>query len=317
MCFKEKMVKLAEVDTCDHSFRITTQETVDDLMDSIGHVGLLNLPLLLEKKTRYIVLCGFRRIEACRRLNRLDVKARILDSDTKKLECARYAVTDNAFQRPLNLIEKSRSIRMLSNFFSDPRRLSKEMSILGVPCHESIIPKIKEIGSFSKPLQNSILSESISLATALEIHKMSKDVKDGFVTLFNVLKLSVNKQREIVTLIKEISLREDISMAEILEGLYLKRILNDGDLDKNQKIRKIRSYLKKRRFPAITRAELAFEEHRQNLKLGAGIKLIPPENFESTTYFLNFSFKDLNELKDIKKNFDSLIENPSLKKILD
>jgi len=106
MCFKEKIVKLSEVDAGDHSFRITTQETVDDLMDSIGHVGLLNLPLLLEKKTRYIVLCGFRRIEACRRLNRLDVKARILDSDTKKLECARYAVTDNAFQRPLNLIEK-------------------------------------------------------------------------------------------------------------------------------------------------------------------------------------------------------------------
>ena len=316
MCFKEKNVKLPEVDTSDHSFRITTQETVDDLMDSIGHVGLLNLPLLLEKKSRYIILCGFRRIEACRRLERLDVKARILDSDTKKLECARYAITDNAFQRPLNLIEKSRSIRMLSNFFSDYRRLSQEMSILGVPCHESIIAKIKDICSFSKPLQNSILSESISLAMALEIHKMSKDVKDGFVKLFNVLKLSINKQREIVTLIKEIALREDIPMAEILEGLHLKRILNDEDIDKNQKTRKIRSYLKQRRFPAITRAELAFEEHRENLKLGAGIKLIPPDNFESPAYIFKFSFKDLNELKNLKKIFDSLIENPSLKNIL-
>jgi len=317
MCFKEKIVKLSEVDASDHSFRITTQETVDDLMDSIGHVGVLNLPLLLEKKPRYIILSGFRRIEACRRLDRFDVNARILDSDTKKLECARYAITDNAFQRPLNLIEKSRSIRMLSNCFSDHRRLSKEMSILGVPCHESMIIKIKDICSFSKPLQNSILSESISLPVALELHKMSKDVEDGFVELFSVLKLGVNKQREILTLIKEISLREDIPMAEILEGLHLKRILNDEDLDKNQKIRKIRSHLKQRRFPAITRAERWFEEHRQNLKLGSGIKLIPPDNFESPTYFLNFSFKDLKELKHLKKIFDSLIKNPSLKKILD
>jgi len=317
MCFKEKIVKLSEVDASDHSFRITTQKTVDDLMDSIGHVGVLNLPLLLEKKPRYIILSGFRRIEACRRLDRFDVNARILDSDTKKLECARYAITDNAFQRPLNLIEKSRSIRMLSNCFSDHRRLSKEMSILGVPCHESMIIKIKDICSFSKPLQNSILSESISLAVALELHKMSKDVEDGFVELFSVLKLGVNKQREILTLIKEISLREDIPMAEILEGLHLKRILNDEDLDKNQKIRKIRSHLKQRRFPAITRAERWFEEHRQNLKLGSGIKLIPPDNFESPTYFLNFSFKDLKELKHLKKIFDSLIKNPSLKKILD
>ncbi len=317
MCFKEKIVKLSEVDASDHSFRITTQETVDDLMDSIGHVGVLNLPLLLEKKPRYIILSGFRRIEACRRLDRFDVNARILDSDTKKLECARYAITDNAFQRPLNLIEKSRSIRMLSTCFSDHRRLSKEMSILGVPCHESMIIKIKDICSFSKPLQNSILSESISLPVALELHKMSKDVEDGFVELFSVLKLGVNKQREILTLIKEISLREDIPMAEILEGLHLKRILNDENLDKNQKIRKIRSHLKQRRFPAITCAERWFEEHRQNLKLGSGIKLIPPDNFESPTYFLNFSFKDLKELKHLKKIFDSLIKNPSLKKILD
>lgn len=316
MCFKEKIVKLSEVDTSDHSFRITTQETVDDLVDSIRHVGLLNLPLLLEKKSRYIILCGFRRIEACRRLDRLDVKARILDSDTKKLECARYAVTDNAFQRPLNLIEKSRSIGMLSNFFTDNRRLSKEMSLLGVPCHESIIKRIKDICYFSKPLQNSILSENISLALALELHKMSKDVEDGFVKLFNVLKLSVNKQREIVTLIKEIALRENIPMAQVLEGQPLKRILNDEDLDKNQKTRKIRTYLKQRRFPAITRAEQVFEEHRQNLKLGTGIKLIPPDNFESPTYFLKFSFKDLNELKNLKEIFDPLIENPSLKKIL-
>ncbi len=285
-------------------------------MDSIRHVGLLNLPLLLEKKSRYIILCGFRRIEACRRLDRLDVKARILDSDTKKLECARYAVTDNAFQRPLNLIEKSRSIGMLSKFFTDNRRLSKEMSLLGVPCHESIIKRIKDICCFSKPLQNSILSENISLALALELHKMSKDVEDGFVKLFNVLKLSVNKQREIVTLIKEIALREDIPTAQVLEGQPLKRILNDEDLDKNQKTRKIRTYLKQRRFPAITRAEQVFEEHRQNLKLGTGIKLIPPDNFESPTYFLKFSFKDLNELKNLKEIFDPLIENSSLKKIL-
>jgi ParB family chromosome partitioning protein len=316
MCFKEKIVKLSEVDTSDHSFRITTQEKVDDLMDSIRHVGLLNLPLLLEEKSRYIILCGFRRIEACRRLDRLDVKARILDSDSKKLECVRYAVADNAFQRPLNLIEKSRSIRMLSNFFPDNRRLSEEMSLLGVPCHESTIKRIRDICLFSKSLQNSILSESISMVTALKIHKMSNDVEDRFVNLFNFLKLSVNKQREIVTLIKEIALRENIPMARILEGQYLTKILNDENLDKNQKTRKIRSYLKQRRFPAITRAGQVFEEHRQNLKLGTGIKLIPPDNFESPTYFLKFSFKDLNELKDLKKIFDPLIENPSLKKIL-
>ena len=316
MSFKETYVKLSQVDASDGSFRITTRETVDDLMESIGHVGILNPPVLLAAGSRYIILCGFRRIEASRRLDRRNIKARILPSKTEQLECARFAITDNAFQRALNPVEKSRSIRMLSSFFSDDRRLSKELSMLGVHCHESVIPKIKEIVSFSKPLQNSLVSESISLATALEIHKMSRDVQDMFVALFSLLKLSVSKQREVVTLINEISLREAVPMVEILEEAPLKQILNDEGLDKKQKTGKIRSYLKQRRFPAITRAELAFQEHRKKLKLGPGIKLIPPANFESAAYSLQFSFKDLNELKDLKKTFDFLVQNPSLKKIL-
>jgi len=317
MRFKQKIAKLSLIDSKDHSFRITTQINFDHLMDSIDHVGVLNLPLLIENKSVYKIVCGFRRIKACRRLGWTDVEVRILESESKKLECIRYAITDNSLQRPLNLIEKSRSINLLYPFFNDVSDLGKELSVMGLPDNPSIIKKIKELCHLSGSVQRGILSNTISLAMALELGRLQQGAGDDFAKLFETLKLSLNKQREILTLVKEISLREDISMLKVIENDMLQKILSNEDLDRNQKIRKIRIYLKQRRFPVITAAEKEFESHLKKLKLGSGTKLIPPDNFEGATYILKLSFKNVTELKDRQASVDALIKNPSLRKILD
>jgi ParB family chromosome partitioning protein len=317
MRFKQKIVKLSLIDSNDDSFRITTQINIDHLMVSIDNVGVLNLPLLIEKNSGYKIVCGFRRIEACRRLGWTDVEARILDSDTKRLECIKYAITDNSLQRPLNLIEQSRSINMLYGFFKDVGALGKSLSVMGLPDNPSIIKKIKELYHLPKFVQSGILSNTISLAMALELGRLQLEAGEFLAKLFQTLTLSLNKQREILSLVKEISLREDISILKVLENDNLQKILTHKNLDRNQKIREIRIYLKQRRFPFITAAEKEFEKHVKKLKLGSETKLIPPDNFEGTTYTLKLFFKNLIELKDRKASFDALIKNPSLNKILD
>ncbi len=317
MRFREKIVNLSQIDFSDDAFRITTEKQVDDLMRSINHVGILHLPLLLKKETTYTIVCGFRRIEACRRLNWFKLEAMILEADTMRLKCIKYAITDNAFQRPLNLIEKSRSIEMLFDFFKDINRLSEELSVLGLSEHPSMIKKLKGICHLPEPLQNSILSNTISLSMLLELAGMSWDDAKDFITLFNTLKLSLNKQREIVTMVKEIAIREDKSILQVIEESHLKKILMNEDLDKNQKAHNIRIYLKQRRFPSIAVIEKSYEKYRQKLNLESGFKLIPPINFESSTYTLQLSFNNMTQLKGLKTAFDALMENPSLKKIVD
>ena len=317
MRFKQKIVKLSLIDSKDDSLRITTQINVDQLMDSIDCVGMLNLPLLVEKKIGYKIVCGFRRIEACRHLNWADVEVRVLESGTKQLECVRYAILDNSLQRPLNLIEQSRSIHLLSPFFKEVSVLGKELSILGLPDHPSIVKKIKSLCHLSESIQNGILLDTISLPVALELGRLHQDAGEGFAKLFGTLKLSLNKQKEILILIKEISYREDIPILQVIKNDRVQKILTNEDLDRNQKIRKIRIYLKQRRFPAITATENKFQNHLKKLKLGNGTKLIPPDNFEGTTYILKLFFKNLTELKDRQSSIDALIKNPSLRKILD
>lgn len=318
MRFKEKIVHLSQIDFSDDAFRITTEKQVDDLMLSIKHVGILHFPLLLKKEAAaYKIICGFRRVEACRRLKWPKLEAMILEPEAMRLKCIKYAITDNAFQRPLNLIEKSRSIEMLSEFFKDINKLSEELSVLGLPEHPSMIKKLKGICHLPEPFQNSILSNTISLAMVLELSEMSEDDAKGFIKLFNILKLSLNKQKEIVTLVKEIAMREDKSIQQVIDESPLKKILRNEDLDKNQKAHNIRIYLKQRRFPTIAGIEKSYERYCQKLNLERGFKLIPPANFESPTYTFQLSFNNMSQLKGLKTAFDALMKNPYLKKIVD
>lgn len=320
MQFNKKIIELSSIDSNDDTYRITTKTGIDDLVDSIKNVGLMNPPLLMEKsysqQPEFTIVCGFRRVAACRFLGWTDIEARILDPDTGELECIKLAITDNALQRHLNLIEESGSLHMLSGFFKDNISKSKAAQALGLPKNPSIIKKIESICHLPLPIQNCILSNTVSLAMAVELCAFEQEISVAFVKLFDDLKLSLNKQRELITLVKEIALREDISIMKLLCESDFQKILNKDDSDRTQKTKEIRHYLKKRRFPAITIAESEFEKDVKCLKLGNSAKLIPPNNFEGTTYMLRLSFSNLKELGCHAAALEKIIQNPAIKKIL-
>lgn len=313
---KNQIVKFTDINLSDDTYRITTETDFSNLKLSIKKSGLLNPPLLKKNNSKYTIISGFRRIEACRSLECSHITARILDQETKKQTCAELAIAENALQRPLNLVEQSRAIRLISGCAKNSKTLSKELSILGLPENQSIIKKIEKICYFSTSIQNAILSNTIVLPMALMLGELPGDVGNHFVSLFEKLKISLNKQREIVALATEIAMREDIAILKVFDEKELHNVLNHPELDRSQKGRLIRSYLKRRRFPAITRAEAAFELLTKQLKLGKNVQLIPPENYESSTYRLTLRFKNLIELDDCKTTLEKIAENPALKSFL-
>lgn len=310
------MIDLDSIDLEDKTFRITTDTSIKNLILSIKSVGLLNPPILLKKTSSFQIISGFRRILAYINLGLVKIPAKIVDSDRKKLECVKFAITDNSLQRTLNLIEQSRSLYMLSEFYTYNDQLAKAAFVLGLPDNPDIIKKIKKIGILPLDIQNGVLSNTISLTMAIELGKLKRDEGSAFAILFNKLKLSLNKQREIITHIKEIAIIENISIINLLIKNYLREISEDQELDRNEKINLIRSYLKQRRFPEITKAEKKLEKKIKNLNLGRNIKLIAPKNFEATTFSLNLQFDNIDQLRENKTTLEKIIKNPLLKDIL-
>jgi hypothetical protein len=152
---------------------------------------------------------------------------------------------------------------------------------------------------------------------AKELESLEADCAIAFTRLFDQLKIGLNKQKEIVTLVKEIARRDGFSMQEVMEAKRFTQIMTHRDLDRGQKSRKLRSYLRQCRYPRIDAAEKTFEIHRKNLKLGSDIKLIPPKDFEATSYGLNLTFTNLEHLKTLQTRLNTIIQQPDFKKILE
>ena len=316
MNYKIKTIPLSSIDSEDNSYRITTGSHIKDLVNSIDKLGLINQPLLIEKGSMFIIVCGFCRIEACCYLGWPEIEAKTLDPDTDGLECAKIAITDNVLQRQLNLIEKSRALNILSKFYKDSESLFMEASALGLPENPSLIKKIKDICNFPLPVQDCMLAGTVSLTIALDLSMLEQKAGVFLANMFHELKLSLNKQKETIVMIKEIAIRENISEMELLNKCGFSDILNNKDIDRTQKAQKIKTYLKQMRFPEITKAETERSRNIKELNLGAGINLIPPANFEGLTYMLNIKFKKIDELQKQVVKLNAIAENPILEKII-
>jgi ParB family chromosome partitioning protein len=309
-------VPLSQINSQIETFRITTREDVAELLVSIQHDGLISPPLLTLNNGSYTIVCGFRRVAACRKLGWHAISAGILEPDKGDLDCLRVAIADNAFQRPLNLIETSRALHKLDALTGAGNQLFEIAAGLGLPANPAVISKIRDLCLLPAPIQRSILDDTISLSMANELATLDSDSALAFARLFDGLKLSLNKQKEIIMLITEISRRENIAGLQVLQDQKLREIIDSEDLDRGQKGRYVRAFLRQRRFPRIVSAEKKYDLHCKNLKLGSDIKLIAPKEFEGTTYTLNLNFSNLAHLKAQHQKLSQIIEHPSLKKIL-
>ena len=312
-----RTVLLSQINLQNDEFHITTRDDVDDLLPSIRHAGLTTPPLLIEQISGYTIVSGFRRVAACRKLGWNEVVARILEPELNHLEYLHFSIADNALQRPLNLIETSRAFQKLASFGDSPKQLAEAAAICGLPANYSIISKVKDLCLLPQAIQNCILKGTLSLTMANELAMMENETAVEFADVFEKLNLSLNKQREMVTLISEIAHRQDISIRQVLSHESLKSILNDEDLDRGQKVRQLRAFLRQRRFPRIVDAERHYNFNLKKLKLGQDIKLIPPKEFEGTAFTLILNFRSIADFKILQSILDKVIRNPSFKKIFD
>jgi len=314
MEIEKKKICLSSIDQMDNTFKITTQTDVQELLCSIKDLGLINPPLVKKQKKRFIILSGFRRIAACSHLGFSDIVVRIVDPKATELENVKIAIAENSLQRPLNLLEQSKCCSMLASYYEDGKDIAVTASNLGLPA-PPLFNKIKNIFLLPDFIKRAVLNNTISLSMAMELGVLEKNIGIELARLFEHLGLSLNKQREVLEYVTEIAIIENISILKVLFADRLQDTLKNDDLTRNQKAQNIRSYLKRRRFPAITRGEKEYEEIVKSLKMGKGIRLIPPKYFEGTSYTFSLTFSNIEEMVELKKRLDKISQSMKFKNL--
>jgi ParB/RepB/Spo0J family partition protein len=310
-------IALASIKFEDTTFRITTEADIRRLVVSIEQLGLLHPPALKPHDGGHRIISGFRRIAACRQLGWSEIPAFILDTQTSEGACILHAIADNSLQRPLNMVEISRSLLLLSSHFKDENLVRKHASGLGLAENDAHISKLQKICHLPKPIQNGILEDTVSFAVALDLSRLSPEASLALYQLFDQLRPGSNKQRQLVALFSEIALRENISVRDLLSEKAVREILDHPELDRVRKSRRLKNYLTQRRFPAVTQYRRQFEAQLKMLKLGNSMALAPPRDFEGNTYTLTMRFNCHKELVDLKSKFDRMVRSAGLKRFLD
>lgn len=318
MKYDDRAISISEIDTTDDSCSLSLQTDPAPLVAAIEAVGLINPPILRQRgDLKYRIICGFRRVMACQSLGWHEIKVRVLVGDVSELDLLKLAIQDNRSHRPLNLVEQARGISKLGRHLPSKNRLEVLSSLLGFPHNKKVFQKISSLGQLPEVIQAGVLDEIISFEAAVHLSRLSHGDAACFFDLFKRLKLSQNKQIEIITLVQEIALREDLQPREVLQSEDIGAILERADLNRNEKGALLRACVNRRRFPALAKAEADFLKTLKALKLNNCISITPPPYFEGGPYTLRMTFKNLNDFHRCRKTLDAIAKNPALKRLWD
>lgn len=315
-----RSVPLDTINSEDHTCRISSladPDWIDALAESIDRLGLLQAPLILENKPHRRIVSGFRRIAACRRSGRGEIFCRILGPEAPTRKVVQLAVAENAWQRPLNLMEKARSFALLGESYPESKRLADIATPLGLVENTTMIDKLIRLTRLPEPIQQAVEAGFLGLAMALTMGTLETEEGRQILELFQTFQFGLNRQRELLELIREIAKRESIPIAQVLASDETIAILNRTDQDRPARGGALRRYLKQRRYPVLTQAETAFRRLERELRLGPRIRLNPPPYFEGNTFQLLLSFDTLEELNDHQQHLEKMRQHPRLKRFLD
>jgi hypothetical protein len=311
-------VSINHIDLDDTTFKITTDISTNDLVESVKNLGLIASPILLYiAADKYIVVSGFRRIDACRSLGWQHLDVRIIIEADNNLQPLKLAIADNALNRQLNVIEQSISISKLSVFYTDQVELSHESQKIGLNVNPGLIKKLRKLIPVHHSLKNKIAVGIIPFSIALELNEMEEETANAFSKIIEALHPTLNHQKEIIRLTKEIARLKNISILDVINKFIVTDQFSDPELDRNHKIKKIRRDLKQIRYPEIIRFESNFFNLLNQIKLPEVIHLVPPKDFEGINYSMQLHFQSLKQFKGINHVLNELQNHPDFAKILE
>ncbi len=301
-------------------YKITTDENISALCQAIMSGGLLKPCVFRQAAASFVVVAGHKRVRVLKRAGVSHVPGRIVTAadagENPDAACARIAVMDNAFERDLNTVEIARSVRLLQTCLSAGEIGEQSVSIFNKELNETVLSKYARLGEMPAEIHDLILQSRLSFKSALQLSRYSTDIVRAFATVFRNVRMSQNKQLEVITCFHEIALRDDIPLLELMTSAAVENVVRTDHPDENHKGNALRAYLLKRRFPEISRARETFQNRVTEINPAAGIKLAPPVNFEGETFSVSFEFKNRQEFTEKVENLQQIKRHPVFKKIV-
>ena len=313
-------IPLQQIDLSDETFSVNFMPDLQRLRSSIEERGLIQPVLLREKGDRYQIVCGFRRISVFRESGNSEIEARVLkerEMDDLGLFCV--SLHENLTTRGFNTLEKAIALDKLVHYFQiDPIVLIKTfLPLFSLEPHEKILKTYLSLARMENEVKSYILEEEVSRSNIRILSHFNSEDRMALLPLFSSLKLGENRLREMLTLLEEISQRDQIRVKDIIHRPEIQAILSQKEFTPSQKTELVKKVLIDFRYPRMRQMEKGFEKKRRDLKLPPHLSLHHQPFFEGGGLRIEFQFETMEEFRSILSSLSVLPEKKEFQEMFE
>jgi hypothetical protein len=270
------------------------------LRESIEEIGLVHPPCVVrEGEGRIEIASGYRRILALKQLGWSKVACEDVSSLLESpLERLLFAFHENRVSRPFNAVEKAMVLSRLEPLLDKETILKGFMPLLSLPSHEGTLRFYVELAGMKQEVRDALAAGLISLNAAKSLLALKPESAECVFQCIRNLILNFNQQLQFIDIMTDLSEMEGGSFFQIMDSESIRAVLENRQLNKPQKARRLLEELRSRRYPRLREAEKRFQESLNRLSLPEGTRIDHPAFFEAPGYRLEVEFRDGEDLMD-------------------
>jgi ParB family chromosome partitioning protein len=314
-----KKIPLEQIHSLDETFSVNFMPDLQKLRSSIEEMGSIQPVLLREKGDRYQIVCGFRRISVYHELGNPEIEARVFgEKEMNDLQLFSLSLHDNMTTRGFNVVEKAMALDKLVNYFQiEPISVIKTfLPFFSLEPHDKILKTYLSLARMEDEVKNYILKEEVSRSNIRILSHFSSEDRMALLPFFSSLKLSENRLREILTLLEEISQRDQTGIHDIVHRPEMEAIFLQEGLTPSQRTERVKKVFLGLRYPRLHQMEKGFEEKRKDLNLPSGLSLYHPPFFEEKGLRIEFQFATMEEYRSILESLSLLVGNKEFQELI-
>jgi ParB family chromosome partitioning protein len=313
-------IPLQQIDLSDDTYSVNFAPDLQRLRASIEEMGLIQPVLLRKIKDHYQIVCGFRRISAVKELGRSEIESKVFEGDERdESQFFFLSLHENLTTRGFNAVEKAIALdKLIHHFQMDPAAVIKTfLPFFSLEPNEKILKTYLLLARMEDEIKTYVLKEEVSRTNIRRLSALTPDNRMAVLSLIAPLKLGENRLRETLTLLEEVSRRNQCEERDVVQRSEIQAILSQKELTPSQKTERLKRVLTDLRYPTLNQLEKAFEKKRKDLNLPSTISLHHPPFFEGKGIKIEFQFETEEEYRSILSALSALPEKEGFKQMIE
>ena len=312
-------ILLQQIDLSDDTFSVNYLPNLQSLRSSIKEIGLIQPVLLRKKSGGYQIVCGFRRVSAMKELGKSEIEVRVFEEkEMDAFQLFSLSLHENLTTRGFNAVEKAIALeKLIHRFQIHPDKVIKTfLPLFSLEPNEKILNTYLSLAQMEDEIKTYVLKEEVSRSNIRRLTGLTPEDRMAILSLISPLRLGENRLREALTLLEEISRRNQCTAREIVQRPEIQTILSQKELTPSQKTERVKKVLMDLRYPKMRQLEENFEKKRKDLNLPSNISLRHQPFFEGKGLKVEFQFETMEEYRSILLSLSQLVAKEEFREMI-